>query len=102
MDGATIRDGLTSDRRTRIRLEIASWEALYDVARRKGCSVNALVAEINRERTRPNLSAAIRSYVVAYYPETAGRTFDARSSTADSPIEQISNSRPAPLVGGML
>jgi predicted DNA-binding ribbon-helix-helix protein len=76
MDGEAIRDGLTANRRTRVRLEITSWEALHDVAKRKGCSVHSLVAEIDRERTRPNLSAAIRGYVVAYYRDAAERAID--------------------------
>jgi predicted DNA-binding ribbon-helix-helix protein len=79
MDGEAIREGLTADRRTRVRLDITSWDALYDIARRKGCSVRELIAEIDRERQEPNLSAAIRSYVVAYYREAAERAIgDAR------------------------
>jgi len=76
MDGETIHCGLIAGRRTRVRLEIASWEALHDVARRKGCSINSLLAEIDGERTKPNLSAAIRNYVVAYHRASAARVFD--------------------------
>jgi predicted DNA-binding ribbon-helix-helix protein len=54
-------------RRTGVPLENVMWEALHDIARRKGCSVDALVTEIDHERGSRNLSAAIRSYVVAYY-----------------------------------
>jgi predicted DNA-binding ribbon-helix-helix protein len=76
MARATNRDGLLPGRYTRIRLDITSWDALYDIARRKGCSVRELIAEIDREREEPNLSAAIRSYVVEYYRESARRTPD--------------------------
>jgi predicted DNA-binding ribbon-helix-helix protein len=83
MDGETISGGLIAGRRTRVRLEITSWEALHDVARRKGCSVRTLVAEIERERRKPNLSAAIRNYLVAYYRESAHRALnDARRNRA--------------------
>jgi predicted DNA-binding ribbon-helix-helix protein len=73
---ATNRDGLLAGRHTRIRLDITSWDALYDIARRKGCSVRELIAEIDQERENPNLSAAIRSYVVEYYRKSVERTQD--------------------------
>lgn len=76
MEWATTRGELTADRRSRIRLEITSWEALHDVARRKGCSVHALIAEIDRKRKNQNLNSAIRNYVVEYYREAAERSFD--------------------------
>jgi hypothetical protein len=41
-----------------------------------GKAVRGLVAEIERERTRPNLNAAIRGYVVAYYRESVRRELD--------------------------
>ena len=38
-----------SGRLANVRLEAVMWEALHDVARRKGCSVDDLVAEISRK-----------------------------------------------------
>ena len=50
--------------KTSISLEVAFWEALKDQAGRQGCSINALVEEIDRERDG-NLSSAIRVYLLA-------------------------------------
>jgi predicted DNA-binding ribbon-helix-helix protein len=53
--------------RASIRLDRVAWEALHDIAGRKGCTVDDLLAEIDRERVGSNFAAAARSYVVAYY-----------------------------------
>ena len=76
MERAPIHDGLIAHRGIRIKLEITSWEALHDVAQRKGCSVHALLAEIDRQRKKQNLNSAIRNYVVEYYRELAERSVD--------------------------
>jgi predicted DNA-binding ribbon-helix-helix protein len=86
MGRETIFGGQNAGRHTRIRLDIISWDALYDIARRKGCSVRELIAEIDREREKPNLSVAIRSYVVEYYRESVGRTLDVRRRPDMTPI----------------
>ena len=54
--------------RTSVSLEAAFWEALGEIARARGATVNALIAEIDRQRTG-NLSSAIRVFVL----EQAGR-----------------------------
>jgi predicted DNA-binding ribbon-helix-helix protein len=46
--------------RTSISLEAAFWDALRDLAREKGVSVAALVAEIDQQRGGANLSSALR------------------------------------------
>lgn len=48
---------------TSVSLESAFWEALLEIARRRGSSVNALVTEIDRDRTG-NLSSALRVFVL--------------------------------------
>ena len=54
--------------RTSITLEAAFWEALGALARQRSTTVAALIAEIDRSReadpARPNLSSAIRVYVL--------------------------------------
>jgi predicted DNA-binding ribbon-helix-helix protein len=52
---------------TSVRLETVMWEALHDVACRKGCSVDDLVTDIDNERRGLSLAGAIRHYVVAHY-----------------------------------
>lgn len=53
--------------RTSISLEAAFWDALRRLAERRGVSVQALVAEVDRARTdagAPNLSGALRVVVL--------------------------------------
>jgi predicted DNA-binding ribbon-helix-helix protein len=54
--------------RTSISLEDAFWAELSAIARARGLSLNALVAEIDHARGTPeggNLSSALRLYVLA-------------------------------------
>jgi|AGTN01.2.fsa_nt_gi Uncharacterized protein related to arylsulfate sulfotransferase involved in siderophore biosynthesis len=52
--------------RTSISLEGAFWTELALLARQRGLSLNALVAEVDRGRSREsnNLSSALRVYVL--------------------------------------
>jgi len=50
--------------RTSVSLEDEFWAELNAIAERRGLSLNALVAEIDKGR-RTNLSSAIRLYVLA-------------------------------------
>jgi predicted DNA-binding ribbon-helix-helix protein len=53
--------------RSSIRLDGVAREALYDIAGRKGCTIDDLLTEIDRGRGDSNFAAATRRYVVAYY-----------------------------------
>jgi len=63
--------------RTSITLERVFWQALLAIAKKRGVSRMALIAEIDRQRARltppPNLSSAIRTFVA----ETLLEKFDA-------------------------
>jgi predicted DNA-binding ribbon-helix-helix protein len=64
------RSVVLAGHRTSISLEAEFWQALRDVARGRGISVNALVAEIDAGRGagRPtNLSSALRVFVLDCY-----------------------------------
>lgn len=50
--------------RTSISLEREFWEALREIARARGLSVTALIAEIDHARGGHNLSSAIRIHVL--------------------------------------
>ena len=52
-------------RETSISLEDPFWQKLKDIAVCRGMTVRELVAEIDRERTRPNLSSRLRLFVLA-------------------------------------
>lgn len=49
--------------RTSVSLESAFWDALAEIARARGLSINRLIADIDRERAG-NLSSAIRVFVL--------------------------------------
>jgi predicted DNA-binding ribbon-helix-helix protein len=49
--------------RTSVSLEDAFWAELAEIARKRGTSLNALVAEIDRGRSG-NLSSALRLHVL--------------------------------------
>jgi predicted DNA-binding ribbon-helix-helix protein len=56
------------DRKTSVRLEPVMWEALRDIARDSGITVNDLVDRIDRNREGDEgLTAAIRVYIVKFY-----------------------------------
>ena len=47
------------------------WEALRDVARREGRTINDLVTGIDEARVESSLTAAIRVYLLTYYQGAA-------------------------------
>ncbi len=49
---------------TSVSLEEAFWEALREIARQRGSSVQALVGDIDSRRAGQNLSSAIRVFVL--------------------------------------
>ena len=65
----TKRSVLIAGHPTSISLEPTFWKALEGAANERGCPVNALVAEIDRERFNssptPNLTSAIRQWLFA-------------------------------------
>ncbi len=68
--------------RTSLSLEQAFWEALAELARRDGLSVNALLTRIDEGR-KANLSSAARVYVLTRLraePTGSGGSSDSRES----------------------
>ena len=63
------RSVLIAGHATSISLEPMFWRALDAIARQRGCTINALVAEIDAERiearSTPNLTSAIRQWLYA-------------------------------------
>lgn len=58
--------------RTSVSLEEAFWTALGEIARARGLSLAALVAEIDRGRGEANLSSAIRVFTLGAVRNGAG------------------------------
>lgn len=70
MRNATVRNPrqvVVYGRRTSIRLEPLLWDALREIAGRRGMALPELATEIAEHRTIGNLTAAIRVYIVDFY-----------------------------------
>jgi predicted DNA-binding ribbon-helix-helix protein len=50
-----------------VSLEGPFWQSLKEIAREHGMTRSALIAAINSERQRGNLSSAIRLFVLDFY-----------------------------------
>jgi predicted DNA-binding ribbon-helix-helix protein len=61
------RNVTVAGRRTSMRLEPAMWDALNQICRREGKSLNELVTEIDAERVESSLTAAIRVHLLRYF-----------------------------------
>jgi predicted DNA-binding ribbon-helix-helix protein len=61
--GVIKRSLVIAGHRTSISLEEAFWRGLKTLAKKRAQSINALVAEIDANRGRANLSSAIRVFV---------------------------------------
>jgi predicted DNA-binding ribbon-helix-helix protein len=62
-----IRNVVVAGHRTSVRLEGVMWDALRDIARWRDIGLNDLVTEIDGQRERLGLTAAIRVYIVDFY-----------------------------------
>lgn len=60
-------------RRTSVRMEKGFWEALDDVARRRGLAVADLVSEVDQVRGDNPLTGALRVRAVSYFRELLNR-----------------------------
>jgi predicted DNA-binding ribbon-helix-helix protein len=63
--GIAKRSVTIAGHRTSVSLEEPFWEALGEIARGRGISLGALVAEIDAGRGTGNLSSALRLHVLA-------------------------------------
>jgi predicted DNA-binding ribbon-helix-helix protein len=60
--------------KTSVCLEDAFWSSLKEIAQAKGATVSQTVTEIDRMRQRPNLSSAIRLFVLDWVRNRTGLT----------------------------
>ena len=63
--GVVKRSVAIAGHRTSVSLEAPFWEALKEIAGRRGVSVQQLIGEIDAGRGAQNLSSAIRVFVLA-------------------------------------
>jgi predicted DNA-binding ribbon-helix-helix protein len=58
---------MIGERQTSLHLEDVFWLALKDIATQEGTSLRQLVQRIDTNRQHPNLSSAMRLFVLDYY-----------------------------------
>jgi predicted DNA-binding ribbon-helix-helix protein len=58
--------------KTSVSLEDKFWDSLKEIARQRGMTLGALIAAIDRDREHPNLSSAIRLFVLGFYRDQRG------------------------------
>jgi predicted DNA-binding ribbon-helix-helix protein len=67
MRSSIIKRSISMDgRKTSISLEDAFWSSLKEIAQDQGATLSEVVAKIDNKRERPNLSSAIRLFVLGH------------------------------------
>lgn len=69
--GILKRSVVIGGHKTSVSLEQSFWDALKAIANERHMSVANLVHEVDERRVAPNLSSAVRVYVLEYYKATA-------------------------------
>jgi predicted DNA-binding ribbon-helix-helix protein len=68
------RSIIVDGRKTSVCLEDAFWSCLNEIARAQGATMSQTVTEIDSVRQRPNLSSAIRLFVLDWVRNRTGST----------------------------
>jgi len=72
MTDKTLKRSVTvAGHRTSITLEGAFWDSLREIAESQNKSVNALIAEVDKQQPE-NLSSALRVFILGYYKANKG------------------------------
>jgi predicted DNA-binding ribbon-helix-helix protein len=61
------RSIVIAGRKTSMSLEDEFWDALREIAKKRGSTLGDLVKSINAERQNANLSSAVRVFVLRHY-----------------------------------
>ena len=87
MSSLIIRNLRIGSRRTSVRLEGAMWEALLEIARREGTTINQIGTWVDAHRAETGFTSSLRVFILNYFrfapepgwaPEFADRDFDMR------------------------
>ena len=61
------RTAMIAGRKTSVSVEDGFWEGLREIAAERNLTTTALIRTINSDRQHPNLSSAIRLFVLGYF-----------------------------------
>ena len=84
-----VRNLVIDGRRTSVRLDAVLWDAFCDIAHRRNLSLHDLATEIDQERTLEGLTAAIRSYIVAFYRKMSVKSVNVPNKKLDDQAKYI-------------
>jgi predicted DNA-binding ribbon-helix-helix protein len=72
MDAKLISKNVTiNGRRTSLRLERASWDAMVDICKCEGMTLHELCSLIEAKREGSSRTSAVRAFIVMYYRAVA-------------------------------
>ena len=61
------RNVTVAGRRTSVRLESAMWDALSEIARREGRTINEICTRVDKRRKESTLTSGLRVYILNYF-----------------------------------
>ena len=91
------RSVVIAGHKTSVSLEDAFWEGLREIATDRGQTLGQLVASIDEDRQRANLSSAIRLFVLGFYRDHENRTQARPFEISDRAALADGGLRPAPV-----
>jgi len=78
------RNVTINGRRTSLRLETASWEALDEICGLEGLSVHELCTVIDSQRHGASRTSAVRAFIVTYLRAAAAESGALQAGTAST------------------
>ncbi len=80
-------------RRTSLRLEQASWEAMSDICKCEGLTLHELCSLIENRRNGSSRTSAVRAFIVTYYRTVAAEYGALQRGTASSILPELAARR---------
>jgi len=78
-DSLVSRNVTISGRRTSLRMESETWQALEEICAREGKSLHQVCTMIEERRSVSNRTSAVRAFIIAYYRVAATESGHAKA-----------------------
>jgi predicted DNA-binding ribbon-helix-helix protein len=82
------RSVVIAGHKTSVSLEDAFWKTFKEIADQRSVTASELAATVDAERKHPNLSSAIRLFVLGYYRDQLSE-YERRDRTRGTPATAI-------------
>ena len=80
-------------RRTSLRLEQTSWEAMGDICKCEGLTLHDLCSLIENHRNGASRTSAVRAFIVTYYRNLAAESGSLQKGTAAAILPELASRR---------